>query len=96
MIFEDILNSNDGVDKLIIAELRDGIKRFGKPRKSNVVPRKISVSSEVHGLTRDQSTASVGINIRRKHSNDISIQFLLGITIDRDFSIQREFTYLNK
>lgn len=46
---EDILNSLDGVDKLIIAELRDGIKRFGSPRRSNVVPRKIKVSSDVEG-----------------------------------------------
>lgn len=46
---EDILNSTDGIDKLIIAELRDGIKRFGSPRKSNVVPRKIKVSSDVEG-----------------------------------------------
>lgn len=46
---EDILNSDNGIDQLIIAELRDGIKRFGSPRKSNVVPYKISISSNVDG-----------------------------------------------
>lgn len=46
---EDILNQENGIDKLIIAELRDGLKRFGKPRKSNVVPYKINVSAEVEG-----------------------------------------------
>jgi DNA gyrase subunit A len=46
---EDILNTENGIDKLIIAELRDGIKRFGTPRRSNVVPYKISTSSEAEG-----------------------------------------------
>lgn len=46
---EDILNTENGIDKIIVSELRDGIKRFGSPRKSNVVPYKISVSSEVEG-----------------------------------------------
>ena len=46
---EDILNTEKGIDKLIIAELRDGVKKFGVPRKSNVVPYKISVDTEVEG-----------------------------------------------
>jgi len=46
---EDTLNADDGVDKVIIAELREGIKRFGKPRRSRVVPYQISVSNEVDG-----------------------------------------------
>lgn len=65
---EDILNSKDGIDKLIIAELRDGIKRFGKPRKSNVVPYKISVSSEVHGSCILQ-LASDGTIVRKAATN---------------------------
>lgn len=47
---EEILKDNDGIDKLIIAELRDGVKRFGNPRKSNVVPYKISAGTEVAGM----------------------------------------------
>lgn len=46
---EEILDEKGGIDKLIIAELQDGLKRFGKPRNSNVVPYKIDVSSEVEG-----------------------------------------------
>lgn len=47
---ETTLNTEDGIDKLIVAELRDGIKRFGSPRKSNVVPRKISIKTSVQGV----------------------------------------------
>ena len=47
---EEILNTEKGIDKVIIAELRDGIKRFGKPRRSNVVPNKISCENEVEGI----------------------------------------------
>ena len=46
---EDVLNTERGIDKVIIAELRDGIKRFGYDRKSSVVPEKISVHTEVVG-----------------------------------------------
>lgn len=46
---EDILNTEKGIDKLIIAELREGIKKYGVPRKSNVVPYKISIDTEVEG-----------------------------------------------
>ena len=46
---EDILDQKDGIDNLIIGELRDGLKRFGKPRNSNVVLYQIDVSSEVEG-----------------------------------------------
>ncbi len=46
----EILNTENGINKLIIAELRDGAKRFGYPRRSNVVPYKISVSSQVDGV----------------------------------------------
>lgn len=46
---EKILDEKDGIDKIIIAELRDGLKRFGTPRNSNVIPYKIDISSEVEG-----------------------------------------------
>ncbi len=46
---EEILNSENGIDKIIIAELRDGAKRFGTPRKSNVVPQNISIDTEIEG-----------------------------------------------
>ena len=65
---ENILNRENGIDEVIIGELQDGIKRFGTNRRSNVVPKKISVSSEVEGhciltLTSD------GIINRRQSSN---------------------------
>lgn len=47
---EDILNAENGIDKVIIAELRDGAKRFGKPRRSSVVPYAISISKDVEGF----------------------------------------------
>lgn len=46
---EEILSSENGIDKEIIATLRDGEKKFGTNRRSNVVPYKISSSSEVMG-----------------------------------------------
>ena len=65
---ENILSTDNGVDKIIIAELRDGIKRFGKPRKSNVVPYKISISSEVDGACILQ-LSSDGMIIRKLATN---------------------------
>ncbi len=47
---EEILMDKDGIDKVIIAELRDGAKRFGTARKSNVVPYKISAGTEITGV----------------------------------------------
>ena len=46
---EEILNTESGIDDLIISELRSGIKKFGTPRKSAVVPFKISNSMDVEG-----------------------------------------------
>lgn len=46
---EEILKDDNGIDKVIIAELRDGAKRFGTPRKSSVVPYEISAGTEVAG-----------------------------------------------
>lgn len=45
----EILNTPNGIDKVIIGELKDGIKRFGTPRRSNVVPAKITIENEVEG-----------------------------------------------
>lgn len=64
----DILNTDNGIDKIIIAELRDGIKRFGSPRRSNVVPKKIKVSSEVEGRCILQLSSDGNI-IRRIATN---------------------------
>lgn len=66
---EDILNVENGIDKLIIAELRDGIKRFGTPRRSNVVPYKIKVSSNVEGSCILQMTSDG--NILRKIATNV-------------------------
>ncbi|MCM1439731.1 MAG: hypothetical protein NC131_11120 [Roseburia sp.] len=61
---EDLLNTENGIDKVIIAELRDGIKRFGKPRRSNVVPAKIKVSSDVEGACVIQLSSDGTVNRR--------------------------------
>ena len=47
---EAILNTPNGVDKVIIGELKEGVKKYGSPRKSNVVPLKISFDTEVDGF----------------------------------------------
>lgn len=62
------LSQENGIDKLIIAELRDGIKRFGQPRRSNVVPVKISVKTAVQGACIIQ-LSSDGIVIRKMATN---------------------------
>lgn len=65
---EEILNTPNGIDKVIIAELRDGIKRFGSPRKSNVVPAKISIENEVEGSCILQ-LSSEGMILRKPCTN---------------------------
>ena len=65
---EEILVSENGIDKLIVAELRDGIKRFGTPRRSNVVPRKISVKTSVQGACILQLSSDGNI-IRKAATN---------------------------
>lgn len=62
------LDDPDGIDKLIIGELRDGIKRFGTPRRSNVVPRKIKISTDVEGACIMQLTAD-GLVTRKMATN---------------------------
>ena len=63
-----ILDDENGIDKVIIGELRDGIKRFGTPRRSNVVPKEISIGHEVEGLCILQ-LSSDGILLRRQGTN---------------------------
>jgi len=63
------LDEENGIDKLIIAELRDGIKRFGTPRKSNVIPYKISVHSEAEGACILQLSSDG--NILRKECTNV-------------------------
>lgn len=46
---EDSLKLKNGIDKIIIAELRDGIKRFGTDRRSNVIPYNIDITSNHDG-----------------------------------------------
>lgn len=65
---EDILNDEKGIDKLIIADLRDGDKRFGRPRRSNVVPYKISCGSENVGVSTLQ-LSSDGMILRKLATN---------------------------
>lgn len=65
---EDILHTEHGIDKVIIAELRDGLKRFGTPRRSNVIPYKISTANEVEGQCIIQ-LSSDGTVIRKKATN---------------------------
>lgn len=65
---DEIFHTENGIDKVIIAQLRDGIKRFGKPRKSNVVPYKISTARDVEGYCIIQ-LASDGTVIRRTATN---------------------------
>lgn len=61
---EDTLNAKNGIDKVIIAELRDGIRRFGVPRKSNVVPYEIKVSVEAEGACVIQLSSDGTVNRR--------------------------------
>ena len=65
---EEILNTDNGIDKIIIAELRDGLKRFGTPRRSNVVPREIRSSQEIEGNCILQ-LSSDGIIVRKQATN---------------------------
>jgi DNA gyrase subunit A len=67
-VIENILNAKNGIDKLIIGELRDGIKRFGSPRKSNVVSYKISIDTEVQGACILQ-ISSDGMILRKIATN---------------------------
>jgi DNA gyrase subunit A len=64
---EASLNVENGIDKLIVEELLDGVKRFGHPRKSNVVPYKISVDTEVAGECILQ--LSDGVILRKTATN---------------------------
>ena len=61
---EGYLNTPNGIDELIIGELRAGAKKFGQPRRSNVVPYKISVSTDVEGACILQLSSDGMINRR--------------------------------
>lgn len=65
---EKILNDEKGVEKEIIGELRDGDKRFGSPRRSSVIPYKISIGSENVGASILQ-LSSDGMIIRKLATN---------------------------
>jgi DNA gyrase/topoisomerase IV subunit A len=65
---DDILNAENGIDKLIVGELREGIKKFGTPRRSNVIPYKISFDTEVMGDCILQ-LSSEGMILRKTSSN---------------------------
>ena len=62
------LDEENGIDKIIISELRDGIKRFGTPRKSNVIPYKISSHTDVEGACIIQLSSDGNI-LRKECSN---------------------------
>lgn len=63
-----ILDEENGIDKIIIGELKDGIKRFGTPRKSNVIPYKININSDVEGACILQLSSDGNI-IRKETTN---------------------------
>lgn len=65
---EEIMHTENGVDKIIIAELRQGIKKFGTPRRSNVVPVKIETSSDAEGYCILQLTSD-GTILRKPSTN---------------------------
>lgn len=65
---EAILASEGGIDRVIIAELKDGVKRFGAPRRSRVVPYKISIETEIQGESILQ-LSSDGMVHRRQAAN---------------------------
>ena len=65
---DEILNSEDGIDKIIIGELRDGMKRFGTPRRSNVVPERIEIKNDVEGTCILQ-LSSDGMLLRKLATN---------------------------
>lgn len=46
---EEILNEENGIDKVIMEELVSGAKKYGVPRRSNVTPYKISTGTEIDG-----------------------------------------------
>lgn len=59
-----ILDEPDGIDNVIIAELKDGVKRFGTDRRSNVVPVEISVKTEIEGQCILQVSSDANVTRR--------------------------------
>lgn len=70
---EEILNSENGIDKIIISELKDGVKRFGKPRNSSLVPEKISVKSIAEGECILQLSSDGNLKRRMATNIDVAI-----------------------
>ena len=64
---DDILLKENGIDDVIIGELRDGAKKFGAPRRSNVIPEKISIDTEIDEVCILQ--ISNGIILRKIATN---------------------------
>ena len=65
---EEMLKVENGIDKEIIAEMREILKKYGTPRRSNVVPPEISVSNEVEGMCILQ-LSSDGMILRKQGTN---------------------------
>lgn len=66
---EEIIKTENGINKLIIEELREGVKKFGEPRRSNIVPRNIEISSNA-GKPCILQLSSDG-NITRKPTSNV-------------------------
>lgn len=96
---KELLNEEHGVDRVIVAELRDGVKRFGYPRRSSVVPYKIKVSSDVEGYCNLQLSSDG--NILRKVATNVyempiptdSNGFAVRVDNDSSFIIIDEYGY---
>lgn len=48
-IVDDILKNPKGIDSVIISQLREGMKKYGVPRRSNIVPQELSFDNEIDG-----------------------------------------------
>ena len=96
---EEILNTENGIDKVIIEELKDGAKRFGYPRRSNVVPRNIEISSNI-GKPCIIQLSSEG-NVNRKLATNVDQEpipadtngFAVKVDDDASFIVIDEFGY---
>jgi DNA gyrase subunit A len=65
---EKILDEDGGIDRLIIDELNEGVKKYGVARRSNVVPYQITVNTDVSGECMLE-LSSDGMIIRRTSTN---------------------------
>lgn len=96
---EELVLGENSVDKVIVSELRDGAKRFGTPRRSNVVPYKIKVSEEVEGFCILQLSGEG--NVLRKPASNVYEEpiptdtngFAIKVDNDSSFILINEFGY---